>query len=77
MRIIIHPACGIGNFDKIKLRFDMGLQGTTRKPQMQTHCLGNLLTNRQNGIERCHRLLKDHRHFTPAQMPHVVKGQLG
>src|SRR5688572_21463082 len=49
---------------------------STRKAEMLPHDLGDLETHAEHRVQRAHRLLEDHRHFSPAQRAQVALGRV-
>src|SRR5712691_3801980 len=75
MRIIVNAASRIGNCHLFH-GLDCGSACLfARKLAMESEGLGNLFTNSEDGIERSHRILEDHRDVVPADLPHLLIGQ--
>ena len=71
MRIIVRTQFRIGN-RHFAHRLDCRLaRGFPRKTAMQTQRFGNLLANREDRIQRGHRILKDHRDVVTTHGAHL------
>jgi hypothetical protein len=72
MRVIRDATGRIGNGDLVH-RFDGRVARLlARHVAVETESFGNLLADSVNGIERSHRVLKDHRDVVAANLAHAL-----
>jgi hypothetical protein len=77
VRILSLAAARVGNADGIEqLQYPVGGHTTFHRVMLAQY-LGNLVTDRQHGIQRGHRFLEDHGNAPPADAAHAGFGQGG
>jgi hypothetical protein len=73
VRVLLHPRLGVGDADEREQRddplgrlvlVDVGVVGADR--------LADLVADRQDGVERGHRVLEDHRDLSPTQVSKLL-----
>ncbi len=75
MRILLEPALAVGDADQPQQLERPRACVCLAHPEMDEQRLHDLLPDRQDRIERGHRLLKDHRDIAPAHLAHLVVGE--
>ena len=60
VRVLVDPAAGVGDAHQVEQLDGALARLDARQPAMQHHRLGDLVADRQHGIERGHRSLEDH-----------------
>src|SRR5262245_12422602 len=72
MRVIVSAVRGIRNLHALHHLNSSRPGLSSRRAFMQLNCFGDLVTDGVDRIERCHRVLKDHRDFSSAQTPYLL-----
>jgi hypothetical protein len=74
--ILLQAPLAVGDADELKQfeRARFGLRG--RHLQMDEQRLHDLLADREDRVERGHRLLEDHRDVAAADLAHLLGGEL-
>ena len=76
MRILLEPARAVGDADQLQ-QFERArarlLVGHLQVDQQRLH---HLLADRQDRVERGHRLLEDHRDVAAADLAHLFRGEV-
>ena len=72
MRIFVKPPSRIGNPHLPKRFLGDRIRLLCIHMLMQHHCFHDLIANRVNRIERCHRLLENHRDVFAANLAHLL-----
>src|SRR5262245_41324946 len=76
MRILLHPALGVGNVHHAEHLHGLVHGVAASEALVEPDGLGDLLTDREDRIERRHRLLEDHRDLLAADLPHLRRRQV-
>src|SRR5262249_25477386 len=75
VRIFLHAPLGVRDVHDLQ-HLDGLVHGVTAaQPLVQPDRLGDLLADREDGVQRGHRLLEDHRDLFAADLPHLRGGQ--
>ncbi len=72
VRILVEPPLGIGDADEPEQLHRAGARLLLRHVQMDEQRLHDLQPDRQDRVERGHRLLEDHRDVAPAAFAHLL-----
>ena len=76
MRILLEPALAVGDADEPQQLERPRARLALAHLQVDEQRLHDLLADRQDRIERGHRLLEDHRDVAAAHLAHVVVGEI-
>ena len=73
MRVLVDPFARLGNTDLSKQVFGFSKSSLLVSLEVIAQRLGDLLTTLLHRVERCHRVLEDHRHLdTPKMLPTLL-----
>jgi hypothetical protein len=76
VRILLQPALWLGDSDQLQQLDGTGVRRASRQAEMRLHRLGQLPSDRQDGVERGHRLLEHHADAMAANLAHRLIIQL-
>ena len=76
MRILLEPTLAVGDADQPQQFERPGARLRFAHLEMDEQRLHDLLSDRQDRIERGHRLLEDHGDVAPAHLAHCFVGQI-
>src|SRR5262249_17567388 len=76
VRILLHPALGVRDVHEAQHLAGLVHRVAPAEPLVQADGLGDLLAHREDGVERGHRLLEDHRDLLAADLAHLRGGKL-
>ena len=76
MRILVEPALGVGDADQPQQLDGARARLRLAHAEMDEQRLHDLQADRQDRIERGHRLLEDHRDVAAADLAHLLVGEL-
>ena len=72
MRILVEPPFGVGNADELQELDRARFRLRVVHPHMDRQRLGDLQPDREQRVERRHRLLEDHRDVAAADLAHLL-----
>ncbi len=75
MGVVVDALLGVGNADQAQHLDRPGPRGAARQVLMDNGGFGNLIPDREHGVQRGHRLLKDHRDLIATNRAQLGCGQ--